>query len=71
MATIDLKIALSMIDYGENDSVKFDKCYGVIDYDFIFFPVTDLDYENRLNGLNVSQCLQRLGLLFNAWTRKN
>jgi len=71
MATIDLKIALSMVDYGENDSLTLDKCHGVINCNFIFFPVTDLNYESRLNELNVSQCLQRLGFLFNIWTRNN
>lgn len=71
MATIDLKIALSMIDYGENDSVTLNKCCGVIGHDFIFFPVTDLKYETRLNELDVSQCLLRLGVLINVWTRKN
>jgi hypothetical protein len=60
-----------MVDYGENDSVIFDKFYGVMEGDFIFFPVTDLNYDNRLNELNVSQCLHRLKILFNIWTRHN
>ena len=71
MAIIDLKIALSMVDYGKNDNVTFGKYLEAKHCEYIFFPATGLNYVKKFSRLTTAQCLERLRVLYNIWTRSN
>jgi hypothetical protein len=71
MALIDLKIALSMIDYCKGDNCMQEKKDEPQISAYVFFPVSKVSYTQRLNGLSASQCLERLRVFYNIWSRCN
>jgi hypothetical protein len=71
MALIDLKIALSMIAYCRGDSMAQEKKDAPKATEYVFFPVSKPDYATRLNLLSASQCLERLRVFYNIWSRCN
>lgn len=60
-----------MADYCKGDSMTQEKKDARKTRAYVFFPVSKPDYTRRLNLLSASQCLERLGILYNIWSRCN
>lgn len=53
------------------DSTKVDMNPYLMEKDFIFFPIINQKYPEQINGLSVTQYLERIKILFTSYRGQN
>lgn len=71
MTDIDENLILHFLCTEKSDSIKVDIDPCLIEKDFIFFPIVNQKYPEQINGLSITQYLNRIRILFTSYRGQN